>query len=338
MTAGKLEKEDHPFAQYVRILARGKRGSRSLSEEEAYQAMTMIVKNQVEDIQLGAFLMLLRVKELVEEELVGFVKAVKDNVDFPQNLPQIELDLPCYAGKKKQLPWFLLSANLLSQNGMSIFMHGCSKYLQGRVFLDEIAATIKIPICRNWEEVTDRINTSNFAFLPLEVISPQLHRIITLRYHFGVRSPVHTLVRHLNPTNAKAVIQGVFHPAYLELHQNTAIKLGYQNFAVLKGEGGEPERKPEAKTRMHMLLKGEPKIVEWSAMQAHRQEKLTTLDLEELPKVWRGEVENPYGELAAIGTAAIGLMTTGRVEDTGTAVEIARTLWEKRDRNRWFQG
>ena len=337
MTSTKPEKCDHPFAQFVRILARGKRGSRSLSEEEAYQAMTMIVNNQVDDVQLGAFLMLLRVKELVEDELIGFVKAVKDNVVFPQNLPAIELDLPCYAGKKKQLPWLLLSANLLAQNGVSVFIHGCSKYLQGRVFLNEVAAEISIPVCRSWEAVADNISQTNFALLPLEIISPQLHRIIELRYHFGVRSPVHTLVRHLNPTNAKAVVQGIFHPGYLELHQNTAINLGYENFAVLKGEGGEPERKPEAKTKMHMLAGGVPKIVEWPAMQAHRQEKLTTLTLGDLPKVWRGEAENQYGELAVIGTAAIGLMVTGRADDTTTAIDMARTMWDERAKDRWFE-
>lgn len=35
---------EHPFAQYVRILGKGKTGSRSLSYEEAYQAFTMILK------------------------------------------------------------------------------------------------------------------------------------------------------------------------------------------------------------------------------------------------------------------------------------------------------
>ncbi len=37
---------EHPFAQYVRILGKGKTGSRSLSYEEAYQAFTMIFKRR----------------------------------------------------------------------------------------------------------------------------------------------------------------------------------------------------------------------------------------------------------------------------------------------------
>ena len=53
---------EHPFAQYVRIVGKGKNGARSLSYDEAYQAFGMILKNEVLDVQLGAFLMLLRVK------------------------------------------------------------------------------------------------------------------------------------------------------------------------------------------------------------------------------------------------------------------------------------
>ena len=54
---------EHPFAQFVRIIGKGKNGARSLSFDEAYQAFQMILKNEVLDVQLGAFLMLLRLKE-----------------------------------------------------------------------------------------------------------------------------------------------------------------------------------------------------------------------------------------------------------------------------------
>ena len=54
--------KDHPFAQYIRILGKGKTGSRSLNFDEAYQSFKMILAGEAEEIQLGAFLILLRVK------------------------------------------------------------------------------------------------------------------------------------------------------------------------------------------------------------------------------------------------------------------------------------
>jgi len=48
---------EHPFAQYVRILGKGKTGSRSLNEHEAEQAMSMILEGEATAEQIGAFLM-----------------------------------------------------------------------------------------------------------------------------------------------------------------------------------------------------------------------------------------------------------------------------------------
>ena len=75
---------EHPFAQFVRILGKGKKGSRPLTEDEAFQAMQMIMQGEVLDVQLGAFLMLLRVKEETAEELLGFVRAVRSSLTPPQ--------------------------------------------------------------------------------------------------------------------------------------------------------------------------------------------------------------------------------------------------------------
>jgi anthranilate phosphoribosyltransferase len=64
---------EHPFAEYIRILGKGKKGSRPLTQDEAYHAMKMILAEEVLPIQLGAFLMLMRVKEETPEELAGFL-------------------------------------------------------------------------------------------------------------------------------------------------------------------------------------------------------------------------------------------------------------------------
>ncbi len=52
--------KEHPFAQYIRILGNGKKGVRPLTQEEAYSAMKMIMADEVEPAQLGAFMMLMR--------------------------------------------------------------------------------------------------------------------------------------------------------------------------------------------------------------------------------------------------------------------------------------
>ena len=52
----------HPFSRFVAILGRGKTKQRHLTYEESREAMQMILDGQVLPEQVGAFLMLLRLK------------------------------------------------------------------------------------------------------------------------------------------------------------------------------------------------------------------------------------------------------------------------------------
>ncbi|MEX1057642.1 MAG: glycosyl transferase, partial [Natronospirillum sp.] len=96
--------DQHPFTQYVRTLGRGKKSSRSLTFNEARDAMRQIMLGEVMPEQLGAFLMLLRVKEESPEEIAGFCAAVQ--AQWAHALPDtpVDIDWSCYAGKRKHLP------------------------------------------------------------------------------------------------------------------------------------------------------------------------------------------------------------------------------------------
>jgi len=137
---------EHPFASYVRILGRGKTLSRSFTIEEAEAAMAMILRGEVRPEQLGAFLMLLRVKEETPEEIAGFVRGARATFDLPEPAPRVDLDWSSYAGKRRQLPWFLLAALTLAQDGLRIFMHGTEGHTPGRLYT---RATLEARACRS---------------------------------------------------------------------------------------------------------------------------------------------------------------------------------------------
>ncbi len=88
--------QEHPFAQYVRILARGPGRSRALTFDEARDAMRMIAAGEAEPIQLGAMLMLMRYRQESPEELAGFVAALRETFP-PSSATQVDLDWPSYA-------------------------------------------------------------------------------------------------------------------------------------------------------------------------------------------------------------------------------------------------
>lgn len=320
---------EHPFAQYVRILGKGKKGSRSLTQEEAYDAMSMIMAKEVEDVQLGAFLMLMRVKEESPEELLGFARAVREN--FPAINVHADLDWSCYAGKRRHLPWYLLSVFLLAQNNHSVFMHGASGHTVERIYTEDILLELGLPIAKNWDQAEQHLQQQNFCYFPLEHLCPELHRIIELRNTLGLRSPVHTLSRLLNPTSAQAVIQGIFHPGYQPVHQEAGAKLGYQRIAVIKGDGGEIEANPDNNTLVSQAVNGELSEVSFPALFQKRHVKPKALESEHLVRVWTGLEEDEYGQGAITSTAAIALFTLGVTDSVEASMQLAKDYWLKRD-------
>jgi len=319
---------EHPFAQFVRIVGKGKNGARSLTYDEAYQAFSMILKNEVLDVQLGAFLMLLRVKEESVDELTGFVQATKDQLNF-QPLT-VDLDWSSYAGKRKHYPWFLLAALTLSKHGYKIVMHGASGHTMNRVYTEQVLEYLGFPICQNEVQVKQQLDTQNFAYLPLNVISPILADLINLRNVMGLRSPIHTLARLINPFNAKATLQAIFHPAYRSSHQQAAFQLGYKNSAVIKGEGGEFERNPDAKTLICGIQDGELYEHELPKLTDNRSPTEEQLDLAVFKAVWEGQQAHEYGEIAITETMGIALYTMGIVNNYPEAMSKAKHLWNTR--------
>ncbi len=326
---------EHPFAEYIRILGKGKKGSRPLTQDEAYQAMLMILTEQVQPIQLGAFLMLMRVKEETPEELAGFVQAARETFKLDLYQANVDLDWSSYAGKRRHLPWFLLSALLLAENGITVFMHGSEGHTAGRLYTQDVLSFLGLKPATSISEAVQHLQQHQFGYLSLQHFCPKLHDIIELRPLLGLRSPVHTLVRLLNPFNAPHSIQGIFHPGYRPVHQQAAALLQQAHMAVLKGEGGETERNPDMDCLIQSVHDGELSDENWPALFTHRHVKAEQLDPKQLALIWQGTSTDEFAEASIIGTAAVALKLLGKAQSQQQAHELATDYWNARNRHKF---
>lgn len=325
---------EHPFAEIIRILGKGRNGSRGLTSEEAYSSMSMILRNEVEPVQLGAFLMLMRVKEETPEEVASSVQAIKDNLQLPENLQPIDLDWSSYAGKKRVLPWYILSLLLLAENGIKTLIHGASGHTAGRIYTKNIFPQLGLPVASSLQQANDQIAKSNLSYIDLEHLHPKLHEIIELRPLLGLRSPVHTIARMMNPLNAPYVMQGIFHPGYRPTHQEAGQLLQMNHMAVIKGEGGEIERNPDIPLLIQSVHDGVMADEEWPAMFDKRHVRSDDLQVEDLRALWQGSKQDEYGEAAVIGTVAVTLYTMQKAANREHAEAMATEWWQQRDTSR----
>lgn len=318
---------EHPFAPYVRTLGRGPGRSRALTREEARTALGMALRGQADPHQIGAFLMLLRYRGEDPDEMAGLVEAVRETIGAPLPCPApVDLDWPSYgSGRTRGAPWYLLAALALSRAGHRVLMHGSNEFTRGTTAGDGLAALGMHP-ARDPAEAAAMVARTGFAYLPLAALSPALDAMLGLRHLLGLRSPLNTAARLLNPFDAAAGVDGVFHPPYVELHLAAAERLGRTRLAVVKGGGGEAERGPAKAVAAHLFDRAEG-----------RAELLLpplgpAAGAADLARVWRGDDEDAApGEVATVrGTIALGLLALGVARTAEEADGRAAEVWAGR--------
>jgi anthranilate phosphoribosyltransferase len=324
---------EHAFAPFVRVLGKGKSGSRSLSQAEAAEAFGMILRGETEPVQTGAFLMLLRVKEETGDELAGFVLACRETMLKPPPL-QVDLDWSSYAGKRHQHPWFILSVLLLAQAGYRVFIHGADGHTPGRLYTEDALQQLGLPVATGWPQVSEQLDRDKLSYLPLRHFCRPLQELILLRPLLGLRSPVNTLTRMFNPLLAPCSIQSIFHPAYAILHQQTDRILGQPRSLVFKGDSGEVEIKPQADTRLHLLsgTRSQETLLPRSLPQ--RVAPVGKPAVAPLRALWRGHSQDSYASAAVLATTAAALLLLQPALDLPAARSEAQALWLGRDLTR----
>ena len=326
----------HPFAEFVRLLGRGKTLSRSLTSEEADRAMTMILAGEARPEQVGAFLMLLRMKEESAEEIAGFLRAARRRFPAPPNPPPA-LDWPSYAGKARRPPWHILAALRLAGAGYAVAMHGLDGHTAGRLYASDTLARLGIAPAGDFAEAARNLAERRFCYLSLAAIEPGLARLIEMKATLGLRSAVHTVARGLNPFGAAASLQAAFHPGYVPLHRDAALHLGDARVYSFRGDGGENERRPEKPVEIAAAENGVsrdftlPPLVEGAA---GREGPPT---VEALVAAWRGDAD-ARAEAAIVGTMALALSCMGAETDPDAAQRRARELWSERNIDEFLPG
>ena len=316
---------EQEFAQFVAALGRGPGRSRDLTQDEARTAFGMILRGEADPIQVGAFLMLLRYRGENPATIAGLVEAARAHAGLPLAGVEADLDWPSYgAGRTRGEPWFLLAALALAGQGVRVCMHGTNEFGQCASVASALQRLGLAP-ARDAADAAHSLRARNFAYLPLAVLSAPLDRLLNLRRLFGLRSPVNTLVRLLDPADAAVSVDGVFHPSYVETHLGAAELLARRCLVVIKGGGGEVERSPFKALAAYRWKCCEGRAEFVFPVLCERGEEAA-----DLVAVWRGEVLAPVAEATVLGTIALAWFALGRVETPEAADLAAVEIWKNR--------
>lgn len=317
------------LAPYVRILGRGPGRSRALTQDEAQEAMTLILDGAAEPEAVGALLMLLRFRGESAEEVAGLTAAARGRVSAWRGVGA-EVDWPTYAaGRTRGHPYFLLAAKLLAGAGHPVLLHGWNSHQKVSASIRGALAGINIPVCATPDAAHEAMATGGIGYAPLENLDGRLLDLLCLRDTLGLRSIVNTVLRLLNPAGAPVALQGVFHPSYRTLQSDTGTLLGQPIQCVIKGGGGEFERHP-GKAITAFVLRGSDATEETIPAFIDETRRLHEDAMPTIADLWTGARHDPFADAIVTGTAALALAAIDPALTHATAMQRAMQLWTDR--------
>jgi anthranilate phosphoribosyltransferase len=244
-------------AEYLKDIGRGHAGSRSLSVERAHALFTEVFAGRLAPVELGALMMALRMKGESVDEVQGALQALDPFVRrAPVDTARPVVSIPSYNGARNVANLTPLLACLLADNGVQVIVHGV-RAAPNRTTTMQILQAMGIAPLHYVEDASDVFARYDPVFLPVELLSPALARLLDLRRVLGVRNIGHTLAKLINPTTVAHCLRMVSftHPEFDTLQHQLLARCG-ANALVMRGTEGEVVANTRRKSRIDWLHHG----------------------------------------------------------------------------------
>ncbi|TMB98863.1 MAG: anthranilate phosphoribosyltransferase [Chloroflexi bacterium] len=227
---------------YLREIGTGPRGSRNLTTEEARDAMSLILRQEVAPSQAGGLLLLQRFKGESPEELLGFAQAIREGAIIIQPAVSGLLDVGSpYDGRKRSVVVSPASAIVAAAAGVPVVLHG-ERGLGPKhgVAVGDVLDALGIDTDAAPETTQRMIEGTGFGFMRQAQFVPQVFALKDLREEVALRTAISTIEKIYNLASADYSIIGLTHLPYAEKMVLAASRMGFKRILIIQGiEGNE---------------------------------------------------------------------------------------------------
>lgn len=251
------------IAAYIKDIGRGAAGARSLSRDQARQLMSTVLDGGASDLEIGAFVLAMRMKGETLDELCGFLDAVQARCQAIRSDRPV-IVIPSYNGARRLPNLTPLLAMWLAQEGARVLVHGPLQD-PARVTSAAVFHDLGLPAAQSEADVHGAWAMREPAFLPTALLCPALQPLLDVRWVVGVRNSGHTVAKMLNPiTGARSLrLCSHTHPEFGALMGAWAQRERIDAM-LLRGTEGEAVADPRRQPRIDIWVDGELRP-EWSA-------------------------------------------------------------------------
>ncbi|MCX8032305.1 MAG: anthranilate phosphoribosyltransferase [Thermoleophilia bacterium] len=226
------------LALVLRQLAEG----RDLDRCQAADALTFIAEGQVEEAQLAAFLMGLRVKGETADEVAGLLETMRRLV-VPVETPYRSQLVDIVGTGGDGLGTFNISttaAFVAAGAGLRVAKHG-NRAASSRCGSADVLEALGVRIDLSPEQVRQCIERVGIGFMLATAHHPAMSKVARVRKVLGVRTVFNLLGPLTNPAGALRQVIGVSSPEYLRVLAEALARVGCKHALVVCGEAGMDE-------------------------------------------------------------------------------------------------
>ncbi|HET7525502.1 MAG TPA: DNA-binding protein YbiB [Burkholderiaceae bacterium] len=244
------------IAHYLREIGRGAKGARSLGVEAAQDLMGQVLDGALSDLEVGAFVIAMRMKGESLDELVGFVQALHERLQ-PLHTERPVIAIASYNGARRLPNLVALLALLLARAGARVLVHGPALDPQ-RVTSAEVFAALGMAPAMSADAVARDWRERGCAFAPTALLSPALERLLAVRRTVGLRNSGHTIAKLMSPVQGAACLRLMSHthPEFGQLMAAYAERT-HGHVGLLRGTEGEAVADPRREPRQRIWIAGQ---------------------------------------------------------------------------------
>lgn len=225
------------FLEFLHQAANG----RALSEEDAVRAMTLILEGQATPVQIGAFLVVLRMRGETADEITGFARAMRAKSTAVDPGPGPVLDT-CGTGGDGHGTFNIstVTAFVVAGAGVRVAKHG-NRSISSRCGSADILEALGVKVSLTPERMGQSIREIGIGFLFAPALHPAMKHAQPARVELKMRTAFNLLGPLTNPAGAEYQVIGAPSPRGAELMAAALARIGTKCGYVVHGADGMDE-------------------------------------------------------------------------------------------------
>ena len=305
-----------------------------LSDEEIFDLISAINRDEISDVQIGGFQVALLMKSPTLGETSAIARAMRENC--VRLNPRVSEPLMDTCGTGGGLSTFNIStatAIVAAAAGIPVAKHG-SRSISSLSGSADVLEALGVNIDLTPEAACRMIEEIGIAFLYAPLFHPVMCKVLPPETELGIKTIFYTIIGPLiNPAFASRHILGVYKPELLDTVTSVARDLGYTDALFVHGLDGLDEISLMGRTRINELRGGSVRTYE-IAPEDFGLSRCTLEDIKtgtpevnaaSIRGVFSGQITGPQRDAILINAAG-ALMIGERASDFREGIELARTL------------